>query len=342
LICLLALAELFCQGCSKQPDQAKQAEDKNPAFKKPVEVSTSAEKNTTSADANAKKEIYIGDKIKYTITVDAKKELKIKFPEFGENLAGFAIKDYGYSEPKETGDRTVRQQWYLLDTYVTGDYEIPEAVIKYTGADNKENETRSSEKLKVTVKSLLAESGKEPELKDIRGPVEIKANYKKYYIWGGIGAALLIAGLATFFFTKRKKEIMAAMAAARPAHEIAYEELNRIQALNLIAQNLIKEYYYLINDCLRHYIENRFSLRAPEKTTEEFMADMATTDALNKEHKQLVKDFLYHCDLVKYAKFTPTESQITETFNSAKKFIDETKIQTALPEEEAEDEETDE
>ena len=64
---------------------------------------------------------------------------------------------------------------------------------------------------------------------------------------------------------------------------------------------------------------------APERTTEEFLTEMAITGKLEEKHKQLIRNFLEHCDLVKYAKYGPDNQEIEDTFNSAKTLVDETR-----------------
>ncbi|MHC5184367.1 MAG: hypothetical protein ACYSPI_08845, partial [Planctomycetota bacterium] len=85
-----------------------------------------------------------------------------------------------------------------------------------------------------------------------------------------------------------------------------------IAAENLVEQGRIKEFYEKLSTCLRHYIENRFQLRAPEQTTEEFLEQLKTSDALRLEHKQQLQKFLEHSDLVKFARYEPNPEQINE------------------------------
>ncbi len=96
--------------------------------------------------------------------------------------------------------------------------------------------------------------------------------------------------------------------------------------MDLISKGRIKEYYYRLSNIVRHYIENRFNLMAPERTTEEFLAEMMVTGKLTEDHKELVGNFLEHCDMVKFAAYGPDSREIENSFNSAKKLVDETKV----------------
>ena len=111
----------------------------------------------------------------------------------------------------------------------------------------------------------------------------------------------------------------------KPAHEIAYERLRALVKDDLVNAGKLKEFYERISDILRHYIEHRFELRAPERTTEEFLIELQWTDVLSGSDKESIGEFLKHCDLVKFAKYNPTSEQIQRTFDLVKDFIEKTK-----------------
>jgi hypothetical protein len=72
-------------------------------------------------------------------------------------------------------------------------------------------------------------------------------------------------------------------------------------------------------------MENRFSLRAPEMTTEEFLIDLKNSDVLNEEQKSLIREFLSHCDMVKFARYLPGGSESESSYNSAERMIEQTR-----------------
>ena len=52
---------------------------------------------------------------------------------------------------------------------------------------------------------------------------------------------------------------------------------------------------------MRRYLEDRFELRAPELTTEEFLDVAGSANRLSHDHQSLLRDFLRQADLVKFA-----------------------------------------
>ena len=127
------------------------------------------------------------------------------------------------------------------------------------------------------------------------------------------------------WFYLRRKHAEELIRIFKPAHEIAYDRLRELIKQDLVKQGKIKEFYERISDILRHYIEHRFDLRAPERTTEEFLAEIQLTEVLSSADKSKLAEFLEHCDMVKFAKFNPTGEQIQRTFDLVKDFIEKTK-----------------
>jgi len=111
--------------------------------------------------------------------------------------------------------------------------------------------------------------------------------------------------------------------------EIALRELEQLLAENLLGRGKIKLFHLRISDILRHYIENRFGFKAPERTTEEFLTELSMArshkNSLLGSHKTLLADFLIHCDLVKFAKHEPTIAESEKTVSICREFIEKTK-----------------
>ena len=61
-------------------------------------------------------------------------------------------------------------------------------------------------------------------------------------------------------------------------------------------------------------------------TTEEFLSGLKNSDALQSGQKSLLRVFLSHCDMVKFARYSPGEGEIKSSYESAKKLVDQTKV----------------
>jgi hypothetical protein len=270
-----------------------------------------------------KKSVSIGDKIRYSIEVESDKDVEIQFPDFGENLAEFAIRDFGSSKGGFFGSR-ILTQWYILDIYETGTFTIPETVIKYRKSDEEQWKEVLVDSVGIEVLSALDNNSEIGGIRDIKGPVSLFSMLYVYIILAVIAVLILIAAIVLFLKKRNKSKVIAVP--PRPAHEIAYEAFERLLRRDYLKTGKVQEYYFDLSNIVRQYIENRFQLRAPEMTTDEFLATLKNAEVLNSEQKGLMKEFLSHCDMVKFAKYLPDEKETGSSYESAKKFIEETKV----------------
>ncbi len=312
------------QDKTDQPSVARIFEGKKPI----MTVSTSV----------SKAKITIGEKITYRIDVVAHKDIKVEFPQFAEFLGGFSITDYNAGEPVKSG-KTIRwTREYVLDVFLTGTYAIPPARISYQLA-NGEPKQLFTAPLFVSVESILPDD--EVTLKEIKPVALPELALSKTVIVTGIGALIAMIGLMAGIIIWLKKRNQS-VTSVRPAHLIALEALDNLKKQGLAEAGQIKEYYFLVSNILRHYIEKRFGLMAPERTTEEFMDELRNTTVLEQNHKSILEKFLTHCDMVKFAKYTPSEEQIERVYETAVDFINQTKPEETTQQPDYDDEYEDE
>jgi hypothetical protein len=91
-------------------------------------------------------------------------------------------------------------------------------------------------------------------------------------------------------------------------------------------EELVDGWYVELSAIVRRYLENRFNLRAPELTTEEFLREARRSSELTREHRDLLTAFLEGCDRVKFAGYVPGESESLEALASARRFVEETRM----------------
>ncbi len=157
-------------------------------------------------------------------------------------------------------------------------------------------------------------------LHDIKAPIDIPNPW--LWFWWALGILTLCAGL---YLWRRwlKKQAAAKPIRTIPPHERARQKLQ--QALPLIYEPV--PFIILVSDTIRHYLEERFDFHAPDRTTEEFLYELQNTQFLTPDQKQSLGDFLTRCDLVKFARYEPTEAELRELYDSANRLVDETEPQ---------------
>ncbi|MCP4652050.1 MAG: hypothetical protein GY858_01520 [Candidatus Omnitrophica bacterium] len=156
------------------------------------------------------------------------------------------------------------------------------------------------------------------ELKDIKGPINFGLNYA----WLIALIILAVIGVVVFFIIKkhRKKEKPLDIKPKIPAYVLALEALDRLKNKNLS----VVPYYVELSLIVRTYLEDRFDIRAPEMTTEEFLFYLVSFDSIGVENKNMLKDFLNHCDMVKFAKYDPQTEEMEKSLSCAYKLIGDT------------------
>jgi hypothetical protein len=140
-----------------------------------------------------------------------------------------------------------------------------------------------------------------------------------WVIW--ISAILALAAGAWLVWRHwRKKASAVAAAPPVPPHVRARRALEA--ALALISDP--KAFSIAVSGAIREYLEERFDFHAPERTTEEFLHELQETNLLTIEQKTSLGEFLANCDLIKFAKYEPTENEMRALHAAALKLVNET------------------
>ena len=268
--------------------------------------------------------ITVADQLEVAVEVIAGEQQRVVFPDVEDKLGEFRVASTRLADPKLLdGGRVARRQTYVLEPFLPGEYEIPELTIGFSdeGAEEDSQQSIKTDPIDIEVRSLLPDSEQEPDIKEASGPVELPG--VDAWVYWLVAAAVFIAA-AGYFPWRRRRAKAQAEEPAPPPHEAAYRELDALLAENLIGRGLAKLFYVRLSNILRHYIENRFGLRAPESTTEEFLIALRASEALERRHKDSLRRFLEHCDLVKFAKLKPSADQIEGAVTACREFIKET------------------
>ncbi len=311
LLAILALAS----GCGKrQPAKVDGADyEIDRSFKRgPVELRI----------AVSKKEITIADRLTMLIETKAESGYSVELPSFGDKLHEFGIVDYSTPAPRlEDGGTVVTRRLYELEPFLSGRYSIPPMTISFHQEGDTLQHTVESDSIFIDVRSILPEEAAGLDIKDIAPPASLPSSHAMSFIVAG--AVVLGAAAAAVLLRRRKKKA----APVVPAHERAFSRLEALLAEGLIDDRRYAEFTARVADILRQYIEDRFGIRAPERTTEEFLAEAGEGLQAGPVQKEMLKAFLTHCDLVKFATLEPTAENVRNSFDTCRDFIDATKME---------------
>ena len=317
LLCCCAL--LVCAGCGKSPDGG--------AEKSEFEIDKDFERGPLTVHVRADKaKMNIAETVLLELEAAIEPGYEVQMPKVDKVLENFGIVDWdSVGDKLDEKGNVVSKFQYRLEPFLSGTYSIPAFAFEFHDVNSPEDKKYelTTEPFDIEVTSLLGEQRAELQIDDIEDVVEIPQEPSLWWVWALGATALTAAGGAWLYF--RRKRVKELIRIFKPAHELAYERLRALVKEDLVGAGRIKEFYERISDILRHYIEHRFSLRAPERTTEEFLFELANTDVLSQSDKESLGEFLQHCDLVKFARHKPTTQQIQETFDLVKNFIEKTR-----------------
>jgi len=142
------------------------------------------------------------------------------------------------------------------------------------------------------------------------------------WLWVYSIAAILLIAVLGWLLWRRWNRKKAALAATPPVPPHVYARRMLEAALSLISEP--KPFSIAVSGAIRIYLEQRFDFHAPERTTEEFLYELQSTDLLTVEQKNSLADFLASCDLIKFAKYEPTEVELRALHAAALRLVNET------------------
>jgi hypothetical protein len=146
---------------------------------------------------------------------------------------------------------------------------------------------------------------------DIRPPIHIAAPFP-WLTWSA-GALVLIGVTAVAWKLRRRQK-------RKLAYEIALDRLENTRPL--MHENNAEPFSLAVSEIVRGFIEEVLPVRAAHRTTDEFLRDLTSLSYLPlAQHRDSLADFLRHCDLAKFARWSLTVSQMEAMLESAKAFV---------------------
>lgn len=262
-------------------------------------------------------------RIKLKVSCDADK--KLSMPLFSKNLIDGVeivevLKD---TQLLNDGKRLSLTHEYIVTSFDTALYVIPPFEILVDSVPY------YSEELALDVSTYIIEQTNEEQ---IFGPKDI---WQIQLTWEDVESSviflvlLIISGaLLTWVIVRyaNNKPIIriVRIVPKEPAHIIALKEIERIKNDNgWRVSNNSKEYYTMLTDAIRVYLNERFGINATEMTTDEIMDGMLKIK--DKESLSELHELLTVADLVKFAKLNPLMNENDRHLANAVEFINATK-----------------
>jgi hypothetical protein len=248
--------------------------------------------------------VTVGDRVTLTVRVEHAADETVVWPD-SLDLAPFEVLGARLEPVRAEGGRAVSGAVFALTAFELGELEVPSFGVTVLRPDGSREEVET-DRFGIEVVSVgTEESG---DIHEIRGPLSIPVSGVRIALWGLLfmllGAALLVA-----WRKWRERHLPLERPAPgpppRPAHEVALEALDRLDASSMLELGQVKEYHIEASDIVRRYVEQRYRVPALEMTTWEVLEGLERA-GVGGEHGAALGRFLDPCDMVKFAKVRPT------------------------------------
>ena len=272
--------------------------------------------------------IYIGDQIRFKVSVDQPADLPLTILSFSDSLKkNIEILSAAVDTIRSQEGRIMIEHNYLITSFDTGRYELPPVYAEIETGSGVKRFYSDYSYLEVVRTDITPPDS--AEIFDIIAPYNAPITFGEILPW--LLLAALIGVLAYFAYRyykkyKSKTVVEEVVKPTEPAHIIAFRELENMKKDELWQQGEVKLYYTRLTEILRQYLENRFGVNSLELTTHETLTLLLRSGFRKNVDFENLKQILEGADMVKFAKYNPEASEHEIYFTEACSFVNNTKI----------------
>ncbi len=277
----------------------------------------------TTADTTS---IKIGEELKVQYEVLADSTDLVVFPDQQTFAPLEVIESYKTDTTYEASKiRLIKR--YGLTQFDSGSYTIPPQKIIFN------NKFYLSDSINVEVRDVAVDTLKQ-KMFDIKPVVSVEKppfKWEKIVYW--LLPLLLLAGSLWYYFRRKKKKAEAEK--QLPPYEEAIVALQQLDKSDYLIQNKSKEYYSLLTEIVKRYLDREVDDAAQESTTDELIERLqlhkeAGDFDFDAEDIKRLGDILKRADLVKFAKMQQAVGQAEADRAATEEIINHT--HEAIPE----------
>ena len=277
--------------------------------------------------------MFIGEQTKLHLSITFPAKDTVGFPHLADSLvAKVQILNIGKLDTtfdKNDLNKETIHRSYLITSFDTGQYVIPQYAFHTKSGDIKTNE------VVLTIKSVAVDTTK--GIYDIKQPFKVdygivdwlRDNWKP--VTGGLVALLAIIGLIIYLIIRPKAPV-AVKPEVKPLIPPDVEAINQLNALReqkLWQKDQIKEYHSELTEVIRQYLEKRYGIKAHEQTSDEIFVALRYMD-IEDDSRNKLRQILLLADLAKFAKQKPLPGENEQSMENAIAFVMHTKKQIQL------------
>lgn len=285
-------------------------------------------------------ELKFGDVVSFVLEITHSPDKTVnvvRLPRYPRQWGPFEVREQtrGRTTTNDDGTVTMRQeiQAAALDTGILRTPDIP---VTIRHPDGSVEEVFPLFPVEVWVDTVLESEDDEPA--DIQPQADLSTPLLEEPVGraaaAGLAAGAVLAAVAAgaYYVYRRTRghgSLPLPVVDTRTPWDAAIEELDRIERLDLPEYGHFKEHYTLVADAMRVYVHAMYladvsPVDAIDMTTDETAAALKRS-ALDDERVRLILDLLNECDLVKFARYTPSVSSAYEASGHARYIVEVTR-----------------
>ena len=301
----------------------------------------------------------LGDSIYVRLEIEAPPGIRVDAPfqEAGDQRLGrFRVVAFDRGTEHKPGGGQVEEQTYTLEAYSSGRHRIPPLRLEMIDARagspapvaaggsagsgsagsaaagsaaaaadprNRPQELLTDE-ISLDIAPVPAEAAN-ADLKPVRGALDPQVGgTSPLAILGAIGALLVVVAGALLLL--RGLRARRRIQQQRSAYDDAVSALRALEDRGAPDTDAADAWFVELSSIARRYLEQRYEIRAPELTTEEFLLVATARPELREDHRGLLTSFLERCDRVKFAGYRPDAQESLATLAAARGFVEDTRL----------------
>lgn len=295
---------------------------------------------TFEADVDEGTELKFGDVVPFVLEITHSPDKTVnvgRLPRYPRQWGpSFEVREQtrGRTTSNDDGTVTMRQEIHAA-ALGTGILQTPDIPITIRHPDGSVEPVLPFP-VDVVVLSTLSSEGDEPAdiqpQADLSTPLLEDPVVQAATVGLATGAVLAAAAAGAYYVYRRTRgrgSLPLPVVDTRTPWDAAIEELDRIERLDLPEYGRFKEHYTLVADAMRVYVHAMYladvsPVDAIDMTTDETAAALKRS-VLDAAPVRLILDLLNECDLVKFARYTPSVSSAYEASGHARYIVEVTR-----------------
>ncbi len=275
-----------------------------------------------------REELTIGDIVTLTLEATHPPDHIVVLPKLQSEWGPFEVRTQTPARTVARGDGVwTTYGQYKATLFAPGEFETPDLSVSVRTPDGSVTQVSAPTAL-LTVNSVL--SGPDDPLRDIRSHADLSTGFWSRPTTRALAAlfALAAIGAVAFFVRQRLHQVETTqepVVDTRTPYEIATQELNRIERLDLPGSDNFEEHYTLVSALIRAYLQTTYLDETDRLDTERMTTDEIETSldqsSLEPGRHGLVSELLNEADVVKYSGYAPSASEAREALEKARTFV---------------------